>query len=186
MKTKTEKELIEYFHSVRFVTVIFVLMGLLFTIGWIILVENENHIVTLKPESVVVSDASGYRFNVENISWKKDDISITEDYVCISGWLLKQGQQVDKVEIRVLLRNLNTGEYLVLPTDVIERSDVTEYINDGKDYNYCGFSVKIPYWDELDTTDYEVLAQYALNDDPRVYISLCSSLKGSAEEVNNE
>ncbi len=185
MKIKSEKDFIELIHSKRFVAAFFVVMGVIYAVCWMVLVRNENRIYTLKPEDVVLSDASGYGFNVENVDWEKDEISITEDYVYISGWLVKPGEQSDKVAIKIVLKDLNTGEYFVVPTEVTVRSDVTDLYNDGNEYDYCGFSVKIPYWNGLEKTDYEILAQYDLNDNPRAYVPFFTSVKKRAEELNN-
>ena len=175
-----EKELkwIAFLHSKRFLVLFAVVWCAFFGVIWVILVRNENHITKMDSDRISLADPAEYRYAAENISWQKDEISVTKDYVQISGWILKSGTGVNSVAIKVGIRDLDTGELSILPTDVIERPDVTEMMNDGNDYNYSGFSVKIPYWDKLDTdTDYELIIQYDLNDDPQVYVPLNATLK---------
>ena len=181
-----EPDFISFIHSERFLGLFALIMSILFTIGWVILVINENRIEELNPNLIIPVHESEYRFELENVTWEKDEVSITKDYVCIAGWLIKPGEQVEKAAIKVVLKKSDSDMYYVLPTDLIERKDITESMDDGNDYTYCGFSVKIPYWDELDTdTDYEILAQYNLNSNERVYIPFHTTLKKKAEELKN-
>ena len=186
---ENEKEMrfIEFIHSRKFLSVLAFFMCVLFIVGWIVLVKNENRIIELKSDLNLPMDESTYVYNLENVTWKKDDISITKDYVCISGWLIKRGEQVDKAAIKIVLKDVETGKCFLVPTDVVTRPDVTEYFADNNKYDYSGFSVKIPYWVELDTDkDYELFAQYDLNDNTRVYVPFHTTLKMKAEELGNE
>ena len=184
-KIRDEKELMQFIHSWRFLLIFFLVAGILFAIGWGILVWNENRITVVDPDIIIPVDVSNYKFNLENVEWEKDDISITQDYVKISGWFVEKGQEVKKVALKIVLKDVNSDIYYVLPTDVAERTDVTEYINDGNNYDYSGFSVKIPYWEALEDTDYEIYVQYDLNDDSRVYVPLNTTVKERAKEQNN-
>lgn len=181
-----ENNFMNFIHSEKFIGLYALIMCVLFTIGWFILVMNENRIEKLNPNLIIPVDASEYRFDLENVAWEKDEISITKDYVYIDGWLIKPGEQVNKAAIKVVIKKSNTDMYYILPTDLIERKDVTESMDDGNDYKYSGFSVKIPYWDELDTDiDYEIFAQYNLNSNARVYIPFHTTIKKKAEELKN-
>ena len=180
--TGKEKRVIDFMHTRKFMLLFSVIMCLIFLLGWVVLVKNENRIIEIPSETVAIVDDSAYIYNLETVQWKQDEISISKDYVIISGWLIKQGESVDKAAIRIVLRDTESGRYYVLPTDVIVRNDVTTYFADGNNYDYSGFSVKIPYWSELDTdTDYELFAQYDLNNNVRVYVPFHTSLKMDAE-----
>lgn len=182
-----EKMFIEFIHSRKFLSMFVFLMCVLFIIGWIVLVKNENRILELKCDLNLPMDESMYVYNLDNVTWKKDNISITKDYVCISGWLIKRGEQIDKVAIKIVLKDIKTGKCVLVPTDIVTRPDVTGYFADGNEYTYSGFSVKIPYWEELDTdNDYELFAQYDLNDNTRVYVPFHATLKMKAGELDNE
>ncbi len=89
--------------------------------------------------------------------------------------------------IKIVLKDMDTGEYFLLPTNIVIRKDVTEYFADDNNYDYSGFSLTIPYWKELDTSkDYELFAQYDLNDNERVYVPFHTTIKMKAEELGNE
>ena len=181
-RIRKERDFMLSLHSWRFLSVFFIVIAVCYAVGWGILVWNENRITVLRADTVVPADASDYWVNLDKVEWKKDDIAITDDFVQISGWIVKPGQQVDKVEIRIVLKDTSTGECYVFPTDVTERPDVTEFFHDGTLYDECGFSVRVPYWEELDHTDYEILAQYDLNNDSRVYVPFHTTIKKSAKE----
>lgn len=173
-----EQQFITFLHSKVFLRRFAVLSCILFAVGWAVLVKNENRIERAGADQVIPSDPAGYRFELEQVSWEKDAIPAVKDFVCISGWVVKPGEEVGRVAIKVILKNTETGECLILPTDVVERTDVTRYMDDGNNYDDSGFSVKIPYWDELDTdTDYEIILQYQLNDHPITYLPLAPTLK---------
>ena len=55
LKKKTEKEFVELIHSKRFVAIFFIVMSVIYAVGWIVLVKNENRIDTLEPEDVVIN-----------------------------------------------------------------------------------------------------------------------------------
>ena len=173
-----ESELIAFLHSKAFLRRFAVLMCALFAVGWVVLVKNENRIGRTDAARVIPADPGHYSLGLDQVSWEKDDIPAAKDFVCISGWIFKPGEEVDRVVIRIILKNTVTGECLVLPTDVVERTDITQYMDDGNNYDYSGFSVRLPYWDELDTdTDYEIIAQYQLNDHPVEYLTFEPTLK---------
>ncbi len=184
-RIKNEEVLIEYIHSRQFLISFFIVIGLLFAIGWSVLVWNENRIRILDKNAITPADSSIYQFYLETVEWKKDDVSITKDFVKIAGWIIKPGEPVERVAIRIVLKDMTSGDYRILPTEVIKRTDVTESINDRNNYDYCGFSVRIPYWKELDNTDYEILVQYKLNENYVVYVPLNTTLKDKAKELKN-
>ena len=182
---RNERDFIDYIHSWRFIKLFIAVIAACFAIVWIILVWNENRITSLDPEDVILADASEFETYLDGIVWERDLIPLTKDYVNISGWIVRPGVPIDRVSIRLVLKNLSTGEYSVLPTEVVEREDVSEYIDDDITYDYSGFRVKVPYWDELDVSDYEMLVQYHLNDYPMVYVPLNTTIKTWPKELEN-
>ncbi len=85
-----EKRFIEFIHSRKFLSMFLLFMCIVFATDWIILVKNENRITKIKSEQIIQIDESDYVYDLEKVSWMKDDISITKDYVNISGWLIKK------------------------------------------------------------------------------------------------
>jgi hypothetical protein len=181
-----EQRFIAYLHSGRFIVLFLCALGICFSIGWGILIWNENRIRHLSSADVNVTAASDYDAEIESVSWKRDDISLTSDYVTISGHLYRRGTSVERSAIRIVLKDPGTGNYLVLPTDLTLRTDITEKIHDGNNYDYCGFSVRIPYWDDLSAKDYEIFAQYDLNDEGRTFVPFHTTIKKKAKESEND
>ena len=174
----TDDKVISLIQSRKFLICFLICLILLFVIGWVVLVSNENRIDELDVEKVIFGDANNYNINLEDLRWTRDDNSLTDDYVHISGWIVKPGTNVDAVAIRVVLKDMETEKYYIVPTGVVSRGDVTESINDGKNYEYSGFSVLLPYWRELDTDkNYELYVQYELNDEGNVLVPMNRTLK---------
>lgn len=180
-----EQRFMEWLHSDRFIVLLLCALAVCFAIGWGVLVWNENRILHLSASDVNVTKDSTYRAEIENVSWKRDDISLTKDFIVISGYLYRSGVAVEKAAIRIVLKDPASGEYLVLPTDLTVRTDITEKNNDGNNYDYCGFSVRIPYWEELDGKDYEIFAQYDLNNEKRTYVPFHTTIKNKAKELED-
>ena len=184
-KSTNEKRFIAYLHSDSFIVLFLFALGICFSIGWGILVWNENRIRNLSSVDVNVTTASDYNAEIESASWKRDENSLTKDYVTISGHLYRRDTSVERAAIRIVLKDPDTGNYLVLPTDLTLRTDITEKKHDGNNYDYSGFSVRIPYWDELSANDYEIFAQYDLNDEGRTFVPFHTTIKKKAKELEN-
>ena len=70
------------------------------------------------------------------------------------------------INLRIVLNNTDTGEYLLLPTMLAQRADVTSAYNDGHNYDNSGFSVCLPLSAvDFDNFDYSLMALYSLNGD---------------------
>ena len=175
-----ETKFIEFIHSKKFLGWFFALMTVLFAVGWVVLVMNENRVSTLNPDDVRISNPADYAYYLDNVSVEK------KGFITVSGWIIKPGERVNKVAIKVVLKDSEDGKFYVAPTDVQVRPDVTAHFNDGNNYDYCGFSMRIPYWEKLDTeADYELFAQYDLNDNARAIVPFNALLKQKAAELKN-
>lgn len=144
--------------------ILFVGMILLLAI-WILLVHNSTGIKKIDGEIYPVKNISdGYALCLDEIKCENDNILLTEDLLEISGWMIKQGEDTNNVRLRVVLRNEVTGEYLMLPTTLLQRPDVTDYYNDGHNYDVSGFEAKISQKDiDLENCKYLVMGLYFLN-----------------------
>ncbi len=107
---------------------------ILLVIGWSVLYFHEIHIkkITIDNEEMLT----------DGFSYFLDEKNISDDGI-ISGWIVKDQTQIDTCEINVLLKACDSNEAFVLPTEVLERKDVTSAIDDGKKYDYSGFRVKV-------------------------------------------
>ncbi len=84
---------------------------------------------------------------INEIKCEYDIDSITkenQDYDMISGWIIAKGQKIYKYDTKIILYTEDSDEGLMWLTKMVSRHDVTESINDGEDYDSCGFQALIP------------------------------------------
>lgn len=135
---------------------------------WFILVWHENHITKFAFNKNQLEDPSQFLFSIDNVNYRKDGLPTTRDYIQISGWLVKPDEGIKSVGIHIILKNVDTKQFYLLPTTIVERTDVTSFLFDEYyQYNFdqSGFSVKIPQSNNINTDhyDYEIMALYTLN-----------------------
>ena len=152
------------------------ILGVLFILFWSVLVFNENHIRGLNISQIEIADSAEYAYSLDEVSWQKDNASVTKNFIKLSGWIAKPGVAIQSVSVKVIFKDMNDGAYYLIPTSMTERTDITEYIGDGKDYKYSGFDVSIPYDKKIENTDYELYVLYNLNEQ-EVLVPLGVSLK---------
>lgn len=120
--------------------------------------EIDSNIVSMKHLS------DGYTFALDECSYEEDSNPLTRDRLKISGWLIKRGEDTARVTLRIVLNNINTGEYLLLPTTLLQRGDVTSAYDDGHNYDNSGFSVNLPLSViDFENVNYSLMALYSLN-----------------------
>ena len=159
---------------------------IMITAVWGLLVWNNIHIskIDTTKYSVYGTGVDGYEMMVENVTAKKDDISITKDYITISGWVANTNEDMSRVTIDVVLVNVDTNEAYIVPTTMSERTDVTEYYGTHK-LDWSGYSVKIPFSNKIDTEKYNywIMALLKINDNDAVIVN---SGKQTEDFKNNE
>lgn len=72
-----------------------------------------------------------------------DEWDIQSSNPNVSGWCLKPGEDINTVDFSVILWDEEAAVGYKIPTQMIIRQDVTEAINDGHNYNACGFQANI-------------------------------------------
>lgn len=160
-----EDKIMNYMQSKKFLLSFTFAIIVILTAIWIFLVHHENRIIEIDIEPTIIADSSNYLMYIDNLTWKRDNISNTKDFINIDGWLIKPGEEVKTATIKIVFQDTETEKYYIIPTTMVERNDVTKYSADGLSYQYSGFSVCIPYFNELDTSkDYSLYALYSLND----------------------
>ncbi len=153
-----------------------ILLGVL----WAILIWNELRIVEFDTDQVsVVSLEDGYRGYLETVHYKEDDNAITDDFIMLSGWLIKPGEDIQAASIKIVLKNEDTSQYYLIPTMMDVREDVTGYFSDGCNYHHSGFEMKIPYEGKIQTDlyDYGIYALYTRNEDNTRLISFDTTFR---------
>lgn len=180
----------EKLHTEQAVRKLLILAGIIFLAGWVLLVRNDTRIKTFTAGSIpMAEDTMDYILTIESLDYEDDHISITPEYLSLEGWILCRGWPSSRVAIHILLRNITTDEWLILPTTVRIRTDVTEQMNDGCIYDCSGFYVNIPQNRKIDTDayDYEIYALFNLNNIPRVVPSniTVKTWRQSKEEAEN-
>lgn len=78
-----------------------------------------------------------------DISYVIDSVDYNEDSISIIGWAYKMGQDIKNYDTEIVLNNITTNEFITIPTDMVIRKDVTEFFNDGFNYDCSGFSSKV-------------------------------------------
>ncbi len=88
---------------------------------------------------------SGYN-DAENIETKYD-ISIekeNQDYDKVRGWILARGHEIAEFDTQIILYEDGSDKGLLWLTQMENRTDVTEAMNDGINYDESGFQAMIP------------------------------------------
>lgn len=138
---------------------------ILLTLIWILLVYNSTRIRKIDGATYPVKSLyDGYTLCLDDIKCEEDNIPLTKDVLVISGWMVKKGEDTKNVRLRIVLKNDDTGEYFMLPTTLLQRQDVTTYLDDGHNYDISGFNAKILQTAlDLKNSKYMVMGLYFLN-----------------------
>ena len=133
---------------------------------WGILLWNENRIIVLDLNDVIISsNTDEYTYQIESIKYKQEDLA-AHNKIMVSGWISCPGQEIKIASIRMVLKNISTGQYYLIPTTIVSREDVTEKFDDGYNHSLSGFKINIPHNNKIDTGiyDYEIYALCCFND----------------------
>ena len=163
--TKSE-EIMQKIQKPKVLLIIASIFIALLILIWIFLVWNENCIRKFDASVYQIENAyDGYVVGMDIIETTRDEEPRTKDYIRLSGFLLKPGEDTGYVSMKMILKNISTGEYYRIPTVIDIREGMAEKIGDENQYLYSGFTVKIPFSKKIDTEkyDYEILMLYDLN-----------------------
>lgn len=161
--TKKEKSYRKYILISMFI------FCLLISFVWIILVKNEQKV-------------SVYRFDksmlvTKDFTSKVDSVNITDNFVEITGWLIKDNYEPKVIEEYILLRDNENKICYKIPTEIVRREDIKNLGNNDKDYSLSGFYAKAnkKYIDI--NKNYEIYLLY-LNDSVNNIVPLNVTTKG--------
>lgn len=93
--------------------------------------------VNQRVEMIDVSDCD--RNENGSVTYKIEETGDYFNYIYVNGYAYEPGISIDSAVTIVLAHDTDTGAYYELPTENVEREDITEERNDGCNYDYAGF-----------------------------------------------
>lgn len=148
-----EEKIIKWLHSYSFIK-LFAVISIICIFGLCLLLRIHEKSI----ETINISNYNVYPSDTIEYSYFFNSLKNTNNSD-IYGWLILKGVDTGDIATKIVLKEQNSDVGYIIPTEVKLRKDVTEYINDGHNYNSSGF---YSYWDnippELDTDskDYDV------------------------------
>lgn len=111
-----------------------------------------------------ISEFNISKLTKEDANFSIDDISYNDSYINITGWCAIPGENLEIVNNRILLKNINTNIYYEIKSSAYLREDVTEYYKDNFDYNFSGLMGKVAKrYLNLDEYSYQIYILYQSN-----------------------
>ena len=153
------------FHRKKFVVTFFVVANIFVIFLCFFLSWNEMRIKKLDvsdiPEEVLENSVT---FNIEEA--KCETGKYDGNLLKIEGWSIIIGKTTNPITMHILLKNAETEMILKLPTSILTRTDVTEAINDGINYDNSGFKVELNYKkSNIKEAKYEILLLYQVGEE---------------------
>lgn len=110
----------------------------------------------------------GIEINDKEINYCLDSVVQDQNTISISGWVFKRGEDISLYNCHIAFENKETEEYFYVPTEMVERKDITEAY-DGKNYDKSGFKSIFPAKKFKANFKYEICILYR-NDDNNILI----------------
>lgn len=85
---------------------------------------------------------SDYQELQEGYEYGLNVIEANLDYDEVSGWIVVPGHEIVQYETTLVLYS-ETGNAYAFPTKMVTRTDVTEYFDDGLNYDASGYQVRV-------------------------------------------
>ncbi len=144
-------------------TVIILLLAIILTgiLSSVIIFLDNNRIEREDVSNMIVNNGE-INYNIDLID--KDDLK----YVNIQGWASKLGNSISIVECYVCVKDIKDNEYYRINTMKVIRTDVTDYFNDGFNYDNSGFFAKFSE-KKIGQGTYEICLLY-LNDGNNILV----------------
>ena len=117
--------------------------------------QSRANVFDVSSISIVYKD-EGYDYEIENVSKPKLGVKY---YVDVKGWVVEKGIKSRSSDtIRVVLKNIDTGDYYYIPTTRQMRKDITRRFYDGTEYDDSGFEAKVSFSKEVNAnqSEYEI------------------------------
>ena len=122
--------------------------------------------IEINSEKVTMGTLDDLAFNLENKS------IVDNEKLLLSGTVYKKKESINSFHTYILLKaEKSDNHFLVLPTSLVKREDISHQYGEGGMYNYnnSGFNATINL-NKLDSNKrYEVFVLYMNNDDRALY-----------------
>ncbi len=76
-------------------------------------------------------------------TWNIDTVNCGNHYVTISGWAFILKEAPARFNCNIVLKNVNDGSYIEIPTTLVARPDLNKAFTDGTDYTQSGFLSRV-------------------------------------------
>ena len=135
--------------QIRFVAGVMALAFIAIVVLFIIFIREDSVVKRIRLDSFMVGDTTSIKYSVETRQYNNDGS------YSINGWAIKPGityhfyNYGNDAERDRVYNNMHVGftdgKYVyILPTKLQQRTDVSQNMNDGIDYAYCGFRSRLP------------------------------------------
>lgn len=118
------------------ITISYLLISLIISILFIVMYIITNQKTEFYEAKEINNNDPNFIFNI-------DEAHVDNNNLIISGWACTIGTNLDYVNRKVVLVD-SQKNIIMLPTQMQKRLDVTNYLNDGKNYDYSGIKSKVP------------------------------------------
>jgi hypothetical protein len=82
----------------------------------------------------------------------------------IAGWAYKKGEDIGYANDSVILKDTETNQYYKVNTQFVKRTGVTDYVNDGHNYDNSGFLSRFSLSNIPKGRKYQICLKYLTND----------------------
>lgn len=84
--------------------------------------------------------------------------------ILIQGWIINKNENNSRVNIKILCKNVNTGDIYEIKTFSDKRIDVTQFVNDTYNYDFSGFNSMIIKYMLPESGQYKIMILFHQND----------------------
>lgn len=122
---------------------------------------HEMRIVNMDTEDLPMID-----YEVDHtLTFDKFIFEPNDNEINLEGWCVVEGASTGPIEIQVLLKEIDGENCYCLPTSLQKRPDVTQFFDDGNNYDYSGFKINMGL-EKLDFNNisYKVLICYNVDE----------------------
>lgn len=124
-------------------------------------------IISIMPYKYTLDTNNVYRVVIDKSNEIRGHIDIFEDKstsVRIKGWIIREKNITKNVNYIILCQNVDSKNIYEIKTFMQRRDDVTEFINDGYNYNFSGFDSKIIKFLLPESGKYKIMLLYKHNE----------------------
>ncbi len=103
--------------------------GIIIVIVLLVIYFDENRVQEVKIDNY--SEDGNIAYHIDEFDWG-------ENYANVKGWACFRGGNYEVVNTNIALRECDSDKVYIIPTQIEERTDITELFNDGYDYKNSG------------------------------------------------